>query len=310
MRRAPHLPVEPLSDARWKRVEAALFQELDDQTQAVASPGPWRTPRWGVGLAAVLVVLQVAALLLLLLRNDNSPPELSGVRFESQEQESVQMLGDVELALEPRSALVAVADRAGGSLCVLEHGAVRFAVPHRGGRAPFVIQAGAVRVEVVGTRFRVERGEAGTRVTTYEGLVRVIEGDREALVGRGQTWPTRQPDTNGPEGRTGPGTPDRTPAQSALPTPATQGALQQAQFERATALEAGNPEQALRMYRALATGEGAWSQNALYAEGRLQLELARRAEARRILQDYVRRYPQGANAEDARTLLQRLKPER
>jgi TolA-binding protein len=47
--------------------------------------------------------------------------------------------------------------------------------------------------------------------------------------------------------------------------------------------------------------------NALYAEGRLDVDRAHPDDARRVLQEYLARYPAGPNAEDARRLLERLR---
>jgi TolA-binding protein len=59
----------------------------------------------------------------------------------------------------------------------------------------------------------------------------------------------------------------------------------------------------MAIYKKLAAGSGPWAQNALYAAGRLQADRGRRAEAARLLEEYIGRYPNGANARDARDLL-------
>jgi TolA-binding protein len=68
-------------------------------------------------------------------------------------------------------------------------------------------------------------------------------------------------------------------------------------------MEASNPEGALSIYRKLAAGSGPWAANALYAAGRLQADRGRRGEASQLLQQYLTRFPNGANARDAKDLL-------
>jgi TolA-binding protein len=77
-------------------------------------------------------------------------------------------------------------------------------------------------------------------------------------------------------------------------------------FEQATRLERSDPERASRLYRSLESGTDSWAQNALYARGRLAASRGNRAEARRLLQRYLDRFPRGSNAADARAVLERL----
>jgi hypothetical protein len=175
---------------------------------------------------------------------------------------------------------------------VLERGAARFSVPPRERRPAFVVQAGDVRVEVVGTRFRVERVQGSANVQAYEGVVRVTAGGRSTLLRHGDRWPLPSAAPPMPEPVPEP-VPDRSPAASK-------------RFEQAALLEASDPELALRLYRDLSAEGGRWGENALYAMGRLEMERGRRAAASRILRSYLARHPQGANASDARALLKRL----
>jgi TolA-binding protein len=77
-------------------------------------------------------------------------------------------------------------------------------------------------------------------------------------------------------------------------------------FERATALERSDPARASQLYRSLELGTDSWAQNALYARGRLAASRGNPAEARRLLERYLERFPRGSNAEDARAVLRRL----
>jgi hypothetical protein len=81
--------------------------------------------------------------------------------------------------------------------------------------------------------------------------------------------------------------------------------LDRARFERAAALERKDARAALAEYQAIAGERGRWAANALYAAGRLAAEL-RDPAAAALLGTYLRRYPRGGNAADARTLLDQL----
>jgi hypothetical protein len=93
------------------------------------------------------------------------------------------------------------------------------------------------------------------------------------------------------------------PPSSTPPRPTTPQEL----YESAARLEARDPDGALALYARLASGSGAWAANALYAEGRLRADRGQRAEARKLLSEYLTRFPEGPNAADARDLVQRLR---
>jgi TolA-binding protein len=221
-----------------------------------------------------------------------------------------------------------VKNAAAGSLVILERGAARFSVPPRETRPAFVVQAGDVRVEVVGTRFLVERVGGSARVQGYEGKVRVIARGQNTLVQRGESWPPSAAITLP---TAAPGSPASAASQGAplAPSEATQPAAAEPaasartsghhrksrgrsaaadlgeRFERAALLEASAPDEALRVYRSLAAQGGRWGANALYAMARLETERGRRASAERLSRAYLTRYPNGPNASDARALIER-----
>ncbi len=95
--------------------------------------------------------------------------------------------------------------------------------------------------------------------------------------------------------------------------PSTEAALEpsrtasQTTFEEATALERSNPARASRLYQKLESGSDSWAQNALFARGRLEASRGNSKEARRLLERYLKRFPRGSNAEDARAVLRRLR---
>lgn len=76
-------------------------------------------------------------------------------------------------------------------------------------------------------------------------------------------------------------------------------------FAHAESLERAAPSTALAEYAALAREGGSWGANALFAQGRLELELGHRERARALLERYLAEHPSGLNAEDARALLER-----
>lgn len=81
----------------------------------------------------------------------------------------------------------------------------------------------------------------------------------------------------------------------------------QEMYEAAAQLEAQNPDGALGTYRKIAGGGGPWAANALFAAGRLQAHRGRNADATRLLNEYLTRFPNGANAADARELLAKVR---
>jgi hypothetical protein len=119
------------------------------------------------------------------------------------------------------------------------------------------------------------------------------------------------PDDPAPAGQPALSRPPAGGAGAAAPLPAA-GARAAApsprdQFEAAARLEASQPARAIELYRQVAASGSAWAPNALYALARLDADRGDAAEARRLLQEYLLRYPRGANAQDARELLDRLR---
>ena len=89
-------------------------------------------------------------------------------------------------------------------------------------------------------------------------------------------------------------------------TPNAPSSSPQADYEVAARLEKTRPDAAARIYRQLVAAGTAWTPSAMFALGRLEAERGNRAEATRALREYLVRYPRGLNADDARTLLQRM----
>jgi hypothetical protein len=315
-------PVEPLPEGAWDRVRQAVFAELDAAVTAGESTPLRKRAGWRVPLTVLSAATAAAFAIALSWRTpsaDERRGPLASTRIVTGQEAAASTLGDVAVDVAPHTALVAVEDAAGW-LVVFEQGAAVFAVPKTEGRRPFVVRSGSVRVEVVGTRFRVERVGDAARVDTYEGMVRVEAGGRSVLLRRGERWPASPADLAAT------GDPSEPVVAGALPAPESARALPDAAapqpararpdvaapdyarraFERAASLEVSDPEAAIRSYRRLARERGEWAANALYALARLELERGDETAAARELRRYLKQYPRGANAADARKLLERI----
>jgi hypothetical protein len=156
-------------------------------------------------------------------------------------------------------------------------------VAPRAGLPAYRVLAGEVTVEVVGTKFTVERGE-GVSVGVEHGRVRVTRGAESVVLEAGQRWPepAEAIEPPEPEPRI-----EETPDAKAL-------------FKRAQALEASRREAAARLYRQAADQDGSYAQEALHALAELELERKRPAAALRAADEYVKRFPRGVHIEDAR----------
>jgi hypothetical protein len=146
------------------------------------------------------------------------------------------------------------------------------------------------------------RSGASVRVKVTKGVVNVFHNGERSEVRAGQSWPAvagngGQKTVNGSAG---------SPAKdgsAALGGVQKQPTSPKERFEHAARLEAKNPRAALEMYREIAAGRSEWSAPALFAQGCLALELGDDRQARKLLESYLTRYPDGANATDARALL-------
>jgi FecR protein len=84
-------------------------------------------------------------------------------------------------------------------------------------------------------------------------------------------------------------------------------ASNQVLFELAAQLEVRDPTTALSIYGQIAAGDDAWAASALFASARLEAERNRPRGARELSETYLRRFPRGPNADDARALLDALR---
>lgn len=113
-------------------------------------------------------------------------------------------------------------------------------------------------------------------------------------------------DEAGPRDLRTPGADLQPPTDKAVPDEVTADRKQgdRELFARATALEASAPQEAMGLYRQVEGRGGAWAPNALFARARLELAHGDKDQGRRLLRQYVERYPNAPNAAMARRLLE------
>jgi hypothetical protein len=344
MNKLRRVEVEPLSEQRWSKVEHSLFRRFEQEPNVpVAEPA---RPFWHVSgraqVALGLASLAAAAALVFVLRGlpATLPPDLPS-RITTGLGTSHLALPGLSVDVEPQSAVVVGPETSQGQLIVLDRGGIVCDVARRPSDAPLIVQAGAVRVRVLGTRFSVSRVGESARVNVQHGLVEVSSSGRSARVAAGQEWLGQdEPQVSTPSGavpsasaaapsraevsepsraevsepRTAQA-PRRTAAAPTSPetarapelTPKAPDLSRQELFEQAAALERREPARAAKLYAALESGGDSWAQNALYARARLEAARGNRAEARGLLDRYLKRFPRGINAEDARAVLQQLR---
>lgn len=332
-------PVEGLSDIAWQRVEKNLFAALDCDA-SVATPTPAPPRRWSPWLVGGgLALAGAAAALLVLVLRDPAPaaaPTVTGPddgaapsRVVTQDSSSEVSFGDATITVDADSALTMYGDRTRGVLIILERGGATFEVAPRDDRPPFVVQAGEVTVRVIGTRFEVLRNGDAARVDVIEGHVEVVARGRRVDLHAGETWSSGgdweaavRGQAASPGGAAaapfavdgrpweGSSSADGAVAEespSTRPRPRQRSRRDdQDRYEQAMALEPTDARRALGEYKKLAEGGGKWAAPSLFAAGRLAAELGDEKAARKLLDRYLRRYPDGGNAADARDLLARL----
>ncbi len=210
--------------------------------------------------------------------------------------EATYQLGSSELTVAPRSKVRYHGSDADGWLVVVESGSIHCEVAPRLTQPDFVVRAGTTEVRVVGTRFDVAYQEGQASVSVDEGRVLVFDGGQHSALRAGQNWPATKatdPALNG-EVHTAPRPKRGASSHSARST-----------FELAASLETSDPERAESVYRRLSRSGGPWAANALYAQARLLKDGGRDAEADQLLSRYLKQYPRGTNAADARRLLRK-----
>lgn len=324
-------PVEPLSDVTWARVERGLWARMETSSTARVEPAPRRW-RW---LVTPLVATAAVIAIVVIVRDPSTPKTEVSTRPISAESDvrvvapatasTTATFEDAHIELAPASAMVMRRER---PATVLERGAAWFAVAPRIDRPPFVVLAGDATVRVLGTRFHVARRDDRVTVEVDHGVVEVQFQGRLLILNDHQTWSSEDPERVTllaladpvpapmpppapipPPRATGTDMPDIAPARAkpAIKTSPEPKApdLDQAKFEQLSVLEKKDPQAAMTGYLELSQRSSRWAANALYAAGRLAAD-RKDPRASTLLTVYLRRFPSGANVEDARGLLARL----
>jgi hypothetical protein len=319
--------IEPLSEARRARVERALFERLDREGELAAPERP--VARIPSSRPIVVFVLAGAAAAFLgafgweALR---ARPSTEASHLATAGAATHVVVGESSLDVAPFTVLSFRGDDTQGIVIVLERGEVDCEVAPRKGRPPFVVQSGDVSVRVIGTHFRVSRDGDVTHVSVDHGIVEVDEHDHATMLTAGQTWPAPPPlpvpsvtasvlptasapfASTSARASSAPPTPSGALPPSIMPSAsaAAREPSPRERYEKALSLESSQPDVALATYRELAKGTDPWAMNALFAEGRFEVERGHRAEARKLLDEYLVRFPTGPNEKDARVLRAQL----
>jgi hypothetical protein len=317
--------IEPLSDIEWQRVERGLFTALDRESAVPALPEPPRRRAWGrIGLIAGGVGLAAAAALALVVaRPEAAKPRPDQrnqpTRVVAKDAPTEVSFGESTITLDAGAAATMSGDAEHGVLIQLERGRATFEVATRGNRPNYLVQAGDVTVRVIGTQFSVFRSGDAARVDVTRGHVEVVARGHRAQVLAGESWSSdgdweavvggSKATTTGGIAAAPLSPPDAQPASP--PQPEQPAVVKKpkvddhARFEAAAALEPTDPAAAIAAYKAIAKGSSRWAANALFAAARLAFD-THDAQAGALLREYLRRFPGGASAADAKSLLQQL----
>lgn len=312
--------IPPLSDEAWLRIEANVYSELQRGGARVEPIRPRMRPLPLAGLAAAAAL--ALGLGWVLVPSGSVSPVASAERGSTQavpgghvssryittgRDPEVLEFEDATIDMAPHSAVLAFSPTAPGPRVVLEKGAAYFKVDSQPQGRDFVVQAGNVRVRVIGTEFSVARMGTGARVEVSEGIVEVTHRDEvhrltvgERLTKGVALTPDEEPE---PDWEAVEEEDDSDEKSSMRPR---RRASARQLFQRATALESNSPKRAARLYRMASRGHGSWAANALYAMAMLALDEGEPARANRYLEEYLRRFPKGVNAVDARRELLRV----
>jgi hypothetical protein len=294
----------PTSDARRDRIErdvitrVAAMQSADRADAVVPAP----SSRWWLGAGIAVAAAAIVAIVVLSSRDAVETVATAPSRVVTPAGGASRFtVGDAVIdAGSDTSVEVASSPDAGVTLS-LARGSVDCDVAPRAGRPPFRVIAGDVVVEVVGTRFTVARSPA-VRIDVARGTVHVSHDGRTEAVTAGESWPTITAAVPVEVPSVPIDAPPPDPAITIEPPPthvATPPARTSRQaWEAAHKLAATDRAAAARAYRAIANGSDSYAALALFDLAELHGAAEIDAAAHEFA-EYLRRFPSGANAEDA-----------
>lgn len=303
----------PATDARRDRVEHGVFSQLAgiraaDRAEAIAPRARQSRPRLAIWLPAATALAAAAVAIIVLVGRDQRSFEIAGPSLiETPVGGSSKFTVGDAVVQAGSDTSVSVSTSDAGVVLALGRGTVDCDVEPRTGRAPFRVQAGDVDVEVIGTRFAVTRVGSGARVDVTRGKVRVRSAGTERFLTAGQSWTPpvitadvtpSLPVTIAPPTEVIVPPPLETPDSAApRPLPPREPTRREA-FAQAQLLESEDAQRAARAYRSIASGSDSWAALALYSLAELQAG-SDVTQALKSLDELTRRFPKGANAEDA-----------
>jgi len=298
-------PVEGLSDVAWARVERGVFSRIESTvTHAAASrEGSHDKSRGWLWLAVPLAAAAAAAIAFFSQHDTTTSPQAASAEQEparvvAGESPSAVTFSDAHITLDAQSAITM--DQKGGKpTATLEYGGAWFEVAPRGDRPPFMVVAGDLNVKVIGTRFRVAHNAEHASVEVDHGVVEVHYQGKLVTLHSHERWTS--------DDLIDPVDLDAITNDSHRQTTTTVDE-DRARYEALAQVEAKSPAQAMKGYLELSRSGSRWAEVALYAAARLAAD-QHDSRARTLLEIYLRRFPSGANATDARQLLTRLKGE-
>jgi transmembrane sensor len=278
--------------------EAAVSRLWGQIRDARAARAKHRKRQWAIGAGALAVAAAVALGVVIGARGGREEtPQAGALRVEGADVVIGEALPGGALALDDGSQ-VTVAPRA--ELEVLANDGERFVTLLRRGRCHFAVQPGGPRrwsietdlatVEVVGTEFSVERGEAGLVVSVDHGVV-LVRGER--VPGRvrrlraGERLEVEAPAVEQPAEAPVVSTVELPPPELAAPTvepapaPRPPRDLDARMADADAARAAGRPDEAARILQRAVREGGSDPRAALaaFSLGRLQLEVLDRPDA-------------------------------
>ena len=297
----------PTSDTRRDRIERQLFAQLATVRTAdradAAVPAPRRGRNW-LALGFATFAVAVSVMVTIAVARSNEP----AIERDSAPSRVVTPIGGSSSFTVGDAVIIAGSDTSvdvkhgedGSTTLTVGRGSVDCDVAPRNGRPPFHVIAGDVAVEVVGTRFTVTRTPA-PRVDVVRGKVRVTAPGGTWLVGAGESWTPQNEVDRGPDPsdiEMDPPAPMPAPAPVAAPIPAPLPAPSaHLAYQAAERLETTDHAKAALAYRTVANGKDTWAALALYSL--VELHATNEAPAALLeCDEYMRRFPHGANAED------------